>query len=205
MGTSSKSTTAAQQAEQWKQSQIDKTIDQINAIYDSDSRKQQISDYQTALQDYYLQDLNYQKTTADRDLKFALARSGLTGGSRQVDANRTLGEEYQKGILQAEQSAQSAASNLQSQDEQSRSNLLSLAQSGLSTTDAATRAASAMQSSLSSAKADAYGQGLGDIFTSVATTKKNSEEQKQQRLANAQYTSLYGPYYTSFNGFSGGY
>src|SRR5690554_8179011 len=101
----------AEQQERERQARIDQTTGQINQLFDSPDRQQQITDFQSAMQDFYMQDLNRQKGTADRDLSFALARSGLTGGSRQVDANRTLGEDYQRGILDSERRAQSAAAD----------------------------------------------------------------------------------------------
>lgn len=193
----------AARAEAMRQSQIDQTTTDINAMFDSSSRQKQIADFKQAMQDFYLGDLNRQKEGADRDLTFAMARSGLTGGSRQVDANRSLGEEYQRGILDAERRAQSAASGLRGQDEQSRLNLVGLAQSGLSSTNAASQAAAAMRAALEGSTANAKMQGLGDLFTSVANTKKQSEESAATRRANSMYTSMYGPYW-SFGGFSGG-
>lgn len=190
----------AEQQERERQARIDQTTRQINALFDAPERQQQIADFRTAMQDFYLQDLNRQKGDADRDLTFALARSGLTGGSRQVDANRRLGEDYQRGILDADRRAQGAAADLRGQDEQARLNLTSLAQSGLSASSAATQAASAMRASLEGANASARVQGLGDFFGSVADIKRRSEEEAARRRADRMYTSMYGPFW----GFGGG-
>lgn len=202
-GSSGNAQRQAEQQERERQARINQTTGQINQLFDAPERQQQIADFQSAMQDFYTQDLNRQKGTADRDLTFALARSGLTGGSRQVDANRTLGEDYQRGILDSERRAQSAAADLRGQDEQARLNLTSMAQSGLSATNAATQAAAAMRASLEGANASARVQGLGDMFGSVADIKSRSEEEAARRRADRQYTSMYGPFW-SFGGFGGG-
>lgn len=208
MGSSSsnKAQKAAEQQEKQRQAGIDSTTQQINALFDSTDRQQQITDYGKAMQDYYLQDLNRQKGDADRNLTFALARSGLTGGSRQVDANRRLGEDYQRGILEAERKAQGAQADLRGADEQSRLNLTSLAQSGLSATNAATQAAARMRTDLQAGMADAKANALGDFFGDVATVNANSQAAKEKREANRLYTQMYGPYYARYSGgISGGY
>lgn len=206
MGSSSNNRAArqAEENERRRQAQIDQTTQSINALFDSPGRKQQVQDFGTAMRDFYMQDLNRQKGTADRDLTFALARSGLTGGSRQVDASRQLGEDYQRGVLDAERRTQGAMADLMGRDEQARLNLMGLAQSGLSATSAAQQAAGAMRASLEGAQSAAKLQGLGDMFAGVADVRKRSEEAKRQRMADNAYTQRYGPSQWIFSGFSGG-
>lgn len=205
MGSSSGGNAAkeAEKQEAARLARVNETTGQINALFDTPERKQQVADFGAAMQDFYLQDLNRQKSDADRSLTFALARSGLTGGSRQIDANRTLGQDYQRGILDAERMAQGAMADLRGQDEQARLNLTSLAQSGLSTGNAATQAAAAMRASLEGAGAAAKADAFGDFFGNVAQVNQNSIAAKDKRDANALYTSMYGPYYQRFSGFSG--
>lgn len=205
MGTSRNN--AARQAEEnerRRQAQINQTTASINQIFDSPERQKQIADFGGAMRDFYLQDLNRQKASADRDLTFALARSGLTGGSRQVDATRSLGEDYQRGVLDAERRTQGAMADLRGRDEQARLSLTSLAQSGLSATNAATQAASAMRASLDGAQSAAQLQGLGDLFGGVADIRRRSEEARERRRADSNYTQRYGPSQWIFSGFSGG-
>lgn len=191
----------AEQAERERQAQINQTTSQINALFDSPERQAQISDFQRAMQDLYQQDLARQHEGASRDLKFALARSGLTGGSRQVDANRDLGEMYQRGVLEAERKAQGAAANLRGEDERARANLTSMAMTGLSATNAANQAASAMRTSLEGARAGAMADSLGDLFGGIAEVRRRSEEDAARRRADNLYTSMYGPYWSQFSGF----
>jgi hypothetical protein len=174
-----------------RQAKIDATIGEINTLYDSAGRKRQVAEYGADLLNYLTTDANRQKVNADRDLRFALARSGQVGGSVQVDKNRDLGEEYQRGILEAARRSQAGMANLKSADAQSRLNLTALAQNGLSTGSAASQAAASMQAALESASAGDRAQGLGDIFTSVASAKAASEKSAAQRRADKLYTTLY--------------
>lgn len=186
---------AANQANQMEQERKDKAAaatKRIDEIYDSADRQQQYDDYVNSLRAYYTDDAKRQKTIADRNLKFSMARAGLTGGSASADAGATLADEYNRGILKTEQSSQASLADLMSQDEQSRQNLKSLANSGTDATSAAASAASAMRASLSSAENNAKAQGLGDIFANTASIyKKQESAAEERRKARAYGTSNY--------------
>lgn len=202
MGSSSNNSAqrAADAAEKQRQAAIVATTGRVNALFDDPKRAQQRADYGAALRDFYVSDANRQKAIADRDLKFALARSGQTGGSLAVDQNQTLGEEYQRGILDADRKVQGGVADLMGRDEQSRLNLLGLAQSGLNTTAAATQAASALRTNLEGANAAARVQGLGDIFESVGQAKKYSEARDEQRRTDEIYArqGMFTPFYSGY-------
>ena len=181
------------QAEAARQVAIRQGTSRVNSIFDDPARQAQHTDFLKAIRDFYTQDANKQKGIADRNLKFSMARSGLTGGSAAVDANRTLGEEYTKGLLDSENKAQGAYSDLQSQDEQARLGLLSAVRSGMDTTTAAARSAGAIQNNAASAKNDALANGLGDIFGSTAQTYKTQREAADRRRGVIDaYGSVYG-------------
>ena len=191
---------AAQRNEAARQAGIDRTITDINRLYDSEGRRKQVTDYGADLLSYFTGDLNKQKTIADRDSKFALARSGQTGGSLAIDQGRQLGTDYQEGLLEAGRRAQSGMADLTAADEQSRLNLTSLAQNGLSATNAATQAAAAMRSALDNASATNKAMGLGNLFDSVTKAKTASETAAEKRRADRVYAQPYTPFY----GFGGG-
>lgn len=183
----------ANREEDERQQEIVDATNAINDAYDDPSREKGYDDYLSAVRESYVDDANQQKEETDRSLKFSMARSGLTGGSAQVDANRTAGEEYQEGILQAEDLAQGSLGDLKNSDEQSRLSLISMAQSGLDSTTAASRASSAASSSASTALANEKAEGLGDIFGSTAKTISAQQEGAATRAgAKAANTSLYG-------------
>lgn len=191
---------AANQAEQraiheekLKQEQISNTEKALSDVYDSPERQAQYDDYVAALRDSYGTDLNKQKSSADRNLKFSMARSGLTGGSAAVDSNRTLGEEFQKGVLNAENKAQASLGELKAADEATRSNLFQLGLQGADATTTASRAQAGAQSALASQQATAQAQGLGDIFAGTADIYKRQNEAAAKRAQlTAPVGSLYG-------------
>lgn len=194
MGVSSGSSAANQaaQAEGWRNSNINRAVGQINDIYGSPSRERGIDDFLGATRSLYGNELNRQKKTADRSLKFAMARSGLSGGSASVDANRTLGEDYQQGVLNAERLAQTATSNLRNADEASRQALIAQAASGYGLTSGAQQSASAMQNNLQSAQGGLTASSLGDIFGGLNDIYTRSRESAADRRG---FRDVYGLLY----------
>lgn len=202
-GSSNSAQKAAQAQQQQQQHAIEQSQAQINSVFNNPQRQADINDFVNATRQYYQQDLDKQKANTDRQLKFALAKSGLTGGSEQVDQQEQLGEQYAKGQLQAEQKALGAGANLQDADEQARQRLIALATSGLDSTNAATQSAEALRTDLQSARAQAGTDALGDVFSSFNNFAKNVDTAHQQRDAYKQLYSLYGPIQTS-GGYGGG-
>lgn len=193
-GGSNKAAKAAQQQEAARQAGIANAVNQINSVYDSPQRQQQYADFQKALQAYNLQQLNQQKTDADRQLNFAMARQGLTGGSADADASANLARSYNQGVLKSQQQAASAAANLQSADQQQKQQLIGLAQSGLDATSAANQALAGLRTNLQAAQAQAQAQGLGDMFSGLAQLYDYSQQAKnnQRLLVTPNGTGLYG-------------
>ena len=134
------------------------------------------------LQAQYQQELDRQQAIAGRNNKFALARSGLTGGSAAVDSGRTLGQEEQLGTLAAQQQVNSNVSKLQANDQATRQQMISLAQSGNNIGDAATQTSQALQANLGQASSVNAAQGLGDAF--AQTTNAYNNEQTAAALRN---------------------
>ncbi len=193
-GGSNKAAKAAQQQEAARQAGITNAVNQINSIYSSPQRQKQYTDFQDALQGYNMQQLNQQKVDADRNLNFAMARQGLTGGSADADASANLARSYNQGVLKSQQQAASAAANLQSADQQQKQQLIGLAQSGLDATSASNQALAGLQTNLQAAQAQAQAQGLGDMFSGLAAYYNNSDQAKQLRqlLGGQQVNGLYG-------------
>lgn len=183
----------AQQAEAERQARIANTTQQINRAYDAPGRQAQYDDFVKAVRQNYTDDATRQKKVVDRQQKFSLARGGLIGGSAAVDAKRTAGEEFQRGILQAEDRAQGALGDLKMADEQSRLQLIQMAQAGLDATTASQRANAAIQGGAQTALSDAKAKGLGDIFgATIKTVGTQQEAAAQRRGQTAAVGSLYG-------------
>jgi hypothetical protein len=204
-GPSDSAQRAAQAQQQQQQAAIDQSQAQINAIFDNPQRQVDIDDFVNATRQYYQQDLDKQKANADRSLKFALAKSGLTGGSEQVDQQEQLGEAYAKGQLQAEQKALGAGANLQDADEQARQRLIALATSGLDATNAATQSAEALRSDLQSARSQANADSLGNVFSVFNKFDQDISDAKQRRqgLTDSGF-DVYGNPINRFNTIYGG-
>lgn len=176
-----------------RQFKMGEATNRLNAVFDSPERQAQIAAFLAALRDQYGTQLNRQKKVQDRNLKFSMARSGLTGGSAAVDANRLLGEEFSEGLVNAESRAQEAVGSLRSQDEASRMGLISMIRSGLDSTTAASRAGSAMQANAQSAQGAAMSQGLGDMFGGTAALyKQQTEAAERRRGERAALGTIYG-------------
>jgi hypothetical protein len=188
---SDKAQRAAEGAERERQQAMERGTSRVNAVFDSPQRAAQLDDFIRALRDRYLIDANRQKGTADRRLRFSMARSGLTGGSASVDANRLLGEEYTKGLLDSESRAQEAQGRLKGQDESSRLQLINMIRSGMDATTAAQRAGALMSANAQTAEGEALAGGLGDIFGGTASIYKGQQEAAERRRGErAAYDSL---------------
>lgn len=179
---------AAQQAQQ--QQTITNNVNQIDSAFGN--RQGEYDQYRQGLTGQYQQELDRQQAIAGRNNKFALARSGLTGGSAAVDAGRTLGQEEQLGTLAAQQQVNSGVSKLQAQDEATRQQMIGLAQSGNDIGNAATQTSQALQSNLGSAQSVNAAQGLGDVFAQTANSYQN-----EQTAASLRNGILKGQLYAS--------
>jgi hypothetical protein len=102
---------AAQAEEAQRAAGIASNVRNINSAFAN--RGAQYDTYENALQDQYQTELNRQQGIASRNNKFALARSGLTGGSAAVDAGKLLSQDEQRGTINAQQQVQGAVAKLQ--------------------------------------------------------------------------------------------
>ncbi len=179
MGSSNRAAKQARADEQKRQARVAESTRRIDAAFDAPERQAQYDQYFGALRGLYRKDADRQKEVADRNLRFSLARSGLTGGSAAVDARNTLGEEYSRGILEAETRAQGGVADLRSADQATRLNLIQLANAGTDVTSAATNAAAAMRANLAAARGSNRTAALGDLFG------QTSDIYRRQQLAAA--------------------
>lgn len=170
MGGGDKASKEAKRAEERRQQTITGNVRQINSAFAG--REPQYAELGAALRDYLNSDLARQQKDITRQSKFSLARSGLTGGSAAVDLGRNIEREADRGAIEAERQARSGVAGLRSQDEQARTQMISLAQSGSNIGNAAAQAASALRANLEGAKNASVANGLGDVFGSTAATIK---------------------------------
>jgi hypothetical protein len=200
----SPSNKAADQAnanEAARQAQIASGTTAVNNIFDDPTRTAQYGKLAADTTAYYTQQLDTQKQQQDRQLSFAMARSGQTGGSVATDQAEQSGKDYEQGALNAGRMGAQAGASLQAQDTTERANLIAAVQGGLNATDAASNAAAAEKSNLASANATATGQQLGNAFGDFATLYQNSQTAKANRqgFLNA-YNTVYQPGFGAASG-----
>lgn len=196
MGGSSNNDAAdqARRDELARQASIARTQAAVNGVFDSPQRAADINDFVGATRQFYTRDLDEQKSLADRQLRFSLARGGQVGGSLQRDKQSQFGRDYAKGVLAVDQRARGAGADLEAQDQDARARLIGLATSGLDATTAASQSAAAMRSSLQGANSTARAQGLGDIFGSFAKFYQDTQDARERRRGwDATGLSLYQP------------
>lgn len=198
MSSNNKAADEANRAEAERQAAIKSTQAAVNGVFDGSQRAADISDFVNATRDFYTQDLNRQKADTDRQIKFALARGGLTGGSTQIDQNRKMADTYSRGLLDVERRAQGAGAGLESADQDARARLIQLATSGLDMTTGAQQAAAVLRSNLEAAKGDQRMGAFGDAFSNFKTFLDQSRDAAERRRANRD--TGFSPYGGQYGG-----
>lgn len=150
--------------EQERQRKVQASVDAINTTFKQPGRQAMYDDIQGATRDVAVRDLDKQFSQASNQNLFGLARSGLLGGSVDAEAGADLGTRYGEGQIRATAAGQGAAADLQSVDEKTRQNLISLAQSGLDTGTAASLAAGQMASAADTARSTSASANVGRLF-----------------------------------------
>lgn len=205
MGSSSNNSAQkeASQEEARKQAAIKQTTGQIDAIFSSPERQAQYAQFLESARKLYGDELMKKQKENSQQLKFALARSGQTGGSTAVDQGTKLGEAFQKGTIEAERMAQGDTAGLRQADEEARLRLIGLSQGGLDATTGINNAQSALLSNLQSGNASRNVKGVSDVFSSFADIYKKSQERAGERKAAQDYGLTYKPLFGQ--AFTGGY
>lgn len=178
-GGGNKAAAAAERQEAERQARISGTVKDINSAFAG--RDGQYAAAADAVRQNLTKQLTRQKTDTARNLKFSLARSGLTGGSVAVDSGRDLADEFSRATLGVEQKALGAGADLRARDEASRLQMISLAQSGNDVGNAAAQTASMLQANAGAARAQNAVDTLGDAFGGSASTYKKMQEAAAMR------------------------
>lgn len=192
-GGSNKAVKEAERAEAERKAQLAAGQQRIESIFSSPEREQQVQDFIASQRGYLQSDLDREQREAARQTKFATARSGLSGGSVDVDRNRLLSETYLRGIAEAENRAQNSGAELRSMDQSSKQSLISQLLSGGDATTPAANAASMMRNNAILAKKDAPFNAFDSLFGDFGSIWKRSREDAGERRASQEFGSLFGP------------
>lgn len=122
-------------------------------------------------------DLNKERGITERELKFQLARNGLSGGSRDIDANRDVLDNYQQGVLKASNIGTQTANEARSSDEKTRVNLINSIQAGLTAGDAVQQAYAGMSNNAAAAQDAANAASLTGFFDVLRQQQEKNQYQ----------------------------
>ena len=183
----------AQADEAARRAQMEGNIKRIEGIFSDPRRAAEIQDYIGANRDYMFKDLDRRKETQDRNLKFSLARSGLSGGSTDVDQNRALSETYLRGVSEAERRAQQAGAQLESADQQSKQGLISTIMAGGDVSTAAQNASQMMRTNIEQNRLTNTQGAFDSLFGDFGDIYTQSREDAGERRASQEFGTLFGP------------
>lgn len=126
------------------------------------------ADQRKAVYDINKLEVDRQAQEAGRANKFGLARSGLAGGSVDVDSTADINRRTNEGLLRAGGIADQSSADLKTADERTRSNLISMAQSGIDTGSAATMALNGLKVNADSVASQRSGASVGGLFNDMS-------------------------------------
>lgn len=176
----------ARRQEEERQQRIQAATESINATFNNSGRDALYSDQKTAVYDLNKREVDRQASEAERMNRFGLARTGLLGGSVNVDSVSDLNRRTNEGLMRAGGIADQAAADLKTQDERTRSNLISLAQSGIDTGTAAQQALKGLEVNSANAASARAGSTVGQLFNDMSQAYLINQ-QNQGRQSGMQY------------------
>jgi hypothetical protein len=194
---------AANQATQ-QQDAVNQSIQGINAAFAN--RQAQYNNYLGAINTSYQTQLAQQQAQASRQLKFSLARGGLTGSSVAANQGGELQREMGQAQVSASEQAQAKLAGLESSDQATRQQAISLAESGANTGNAAQQTATQLQGNIANAQTNLGPNTLGAAFGGITNTYTAMNNAAQSRLglkAAQAYTMPFSNASNTASGYSG--
>ena len=141
--------------------------------YDASSqRAQRQTGYNTVRQNALavaLDSLSKQRDDTSRDIRFNVARSGLAGGSVDIDQNQLLADKYSQGVIQANSNADGIVNGVRSRDESTRADLISRINAGMDANSASQSALAQIQNNQAAAKVEGQSNLLNNFFNGLAS------------------------------------
>lgn len=168
-----------------RQQRIKAATEEINRIFAGSDRDSMYTEQKGAVYDLNKMEVDRQAKEAERTNRFALARTGLLGGSSDVEAAGELNRRTNEGLLRAGGIADQSAADLKVQDERTRSNLISMAQSGIDTGTAATMALEGLKGNSQQAAAARSGATVGGLFNDLSQAYLINQQLAGRNSANA--------------------
>ena len=151
----------------------------------------------TDTRNYFNSQLEEDKEDARRQLEFHKARTGLFGSSQGIDLGNKFQQNYDRGLLDIANRADSAAAGMKSSDEQARLGLISKIVSGVDQGSAVSSALSQLQSNSESAINQAMTGRMANVFADLVNGFNTGQYNAGSAAARNQYGSSLGNYYPS--------
>lgn len=164
---------------------------EVNRIFDQSARDSAYQQQRDAVYKLNADEVNRQSAAAERANRFGLAQAGLLGGSADIDSNAELNRRTNQGLLNAQGMADNSAASLRTSDEQTRQNLLSLANSGQDPTSVATMATKQLSANLQNAAADKAASQIGNLFGDLSNAYLTRAQAANMAGNSALLSNLY--------------
>lgn len=114
-----------------------------------------------------LEEVARNRAQAQRQVGFNLQRSGLMGGSVDVDRHRDITDANQRSVIQANQMADGQVAKIRADDEGTRADLVSRINAGLDADSAVTTATQRMMNNREAAMAEPSSYALNNLFAGI--------------------------------------
>lgn len=190
-------------AEAERQARIRAATESINSVFNSGNRDALYKDQKDAVYSLNKGEVDRQASEAERTNRFGLARAGLAGGSADVDSVSEINRRTNEGLLRAGGIADQSAADLKSADEQTRANLLSLAQSGIDTGSASTMALKGLSVNADNVAAQRSGSTIGSLFGDLSQAYLANQANQGVAAAYANRSTGVSSPYTRYQGTGG--
>lgn len=182
---------SAEKLERERQARINAATSVINNIFGNPAREDLYAQQQQAVQDINALDVNRNYEQMERQNRFGLARSGLVGGSADIDSNAELQRIQAQSLAEAAAMGVDAAANLRANDERAKNSALSQAQAGIDVGTAESLALSGLASNAELAAGQRGAASINNAFNNfgaayMADRIMNSMKQANPYLAQNQ-------------------
>lgn len=148
-----------------------------------------------------LTDLNKERDITQRELNFDLARKGLAGGSRDVDASKDVLDTFLEGKLKATNLGLQAGNNARVSDDNTRTDLITKIRAGLDEGNAIQQSYEGMRNNAAQAADSSNQQTLQGFFSTIRNELDKAQYQQGMTQAQSQYgTARPSTGTRSFNG-----
>jgi hypothetical protein len=193
--------------EQDRQNRIKAATKAVNAVFADAGRQKLYDEQKQAVYDINAKSVADQYEDAERANRFGLARSGLLGGSAEIDSIADLQEKNNEGLMKAVGLGDAAASDLKKADEGAKHTLISLAQTGIDTGTAANMALNNLNANQQAAAGTRAGSSLSGLFGDMSQAYLTNQYLKglQAGIYNSQqqqagYTNSPQKTYSGYTG-----